>query len=88
MNELNHLRALMSWSKNHDFFVFAFQDIIYVYIPLKFMAWDLWSSPYDSWDLWDSPDHQGFPNLSCTMLASFHIEKIHCCRSYLRYMWL
>ncbi|VVA30286.1 PREDICTED: GLYMA_03G133900 [Prunus dulcis] len=22
------------------------------------MAWDLWSSPYDSWDLWDSPDHQ------------------------------
>ncbi|KAI5311587.1 hypothetical protein L3X38_040760 [Prunus dulcis] len=26
--------------------------------PLKLMAWDLWSSPYDSWDLRDSPDHQ------------------------------
>ncbi|XP_021833164.1 uncharacterized protein LOC110772962 isoform X4 [Prunus avium] len=25
------------------------------------MAWDLWSSPYDSWDLWDSPDHQVAP---------------------------
>ncbi|XP_021819939.1 long chain acyl-CoA synthetase 7, peroxisomal-like [Prunus avium] len=32
--------------------------ILYIYMPLKFMAWDLWSSPYDSWDLRDSPDHQ------------------------------